>query len=156
MLRNFTVCGLLAVFFMSLGVSGIAQEASGLVPNEHMLKKPAANICELCHAEKARFYNSGGHGKVKIACQACHNAHGQGSNKMLRWEEKGFCLKCHGKMAEHFSTTGHGKIGLECQGCHDPHGVGGEGTPQAAPEAKVEGEGSGQPSEKKPGKKEKK
>lgn len=128
-MRKFTfamVAVMLVVFF--------AQSAS-VLGYDKMLKKPKAEICAMCHSDKAKYFDESGHGKFKVVCQMCHNPHGEGVNAMLKWPEETFCLQCHGKMKEHYGNSGHGKIGVLCQQCHDPHGTKSENE-AAAPAAK--------------------
>lgn len=112
-------------------------QSSSVLSYDKMLKKPKADICEMCHADKAKYFDESGHGKFKVSCQMCHNPHGGGVSAMLKWPEESFCLQCHGKMKEHYSGSGHGKIGVMCQQCHDPHGTKSENEPAVpAPAAK--------------------
>lgn len=111
-------------------------QSASVLGYEKMLKKPKAEICGMCHAEKTKYFTESGHGKFKVVCQMCHNPHGEGVNAMLKWPEETFCLQCHGKMKEHYTGSGHGKIGVQCQQCHDPHGTKSENDTSAAPAAK--------------------
>lgn len=90
---------------------------------DKMLKAPPAKFCAMCHQDKMKYFNTSGHGKVDVNCQACHNPHGDGNDKMLKKPAAEFCFMCHSDKKAHYSASGHGKKQVTCQMCHDPHGT---------------------------------
>jgi predicted CXXCH cytochrome family protein len=80
-------------------------------------------LCLKCHARE-KFKGSYGHGPFVFgACVACHDPHGGGEARMLRFTGRQTCLTCHRDMDARFTNAAfrHKALASGCTDCHSPH-----------------------------------
>jgi predicted CXXCH cytochrome family protein len=95
--------------------------------NEKQLRAKGAELCFMCHIEKADAINKAAfvHGPVAVSCTGCHNPHSAPKEFFLQASSPTLCLGCHKDKKEQLSkvTVKHGALERDksCLNCHDAH-----------------------------------
>jgi DmsE family decaheme c-type cytochrome len=92
---------------------------------EHLLAKPAPQLCYGCHLEVRAKFALPEHHKVNegvVSCLDCHRPHGKSTPSLMRGTDNRECFRCHGDVEGPFVFEHAGLVTEGCVRCHDPHG----------------------------------
>jgi DmsE family decaheme c-type cytochrome len=94
--------------------------------SEHLLAKPAPQLCYGCHLEVRAKFALPEHHKVNegvLSCLDCHRPHGKSKPTLMRgMDQSRQCFRCHGDLEGPFVFEHAGLLTEGCDRCHDPHG----------------------------------
>jgi DmsE family decaheme c-type cytochrome len=92
---------------------------------EHLLAKPAPQLCYGCHLDIRAKFALPEHHKVNegvVSCLDCHRPHGRSTPPLMRGTDNRQCFRCHADVEGPFVFEHAGLVTEGCVRCHDPHG----------------------------------
>lgn len=98
----------------------------GVSPRFQLAKATLIETCTQCHTQRRAQLMRSSHMPLregKLDCATCHNAHGSGTEKLLKANSiNEVCYTCHAEKRGPFLWE-HAPVTESCVNCHEPHGT---------------------------------